>query len=64
MSANLANARLRPRRSEVDRLLADVNKLRTLTGWQRTVSLSEGLNRTCRWIERHLHQFQVSRYAR
>lgn len=38
--------RLRPRASEVDRLLSDNAAVRSLTGWTPRVSLEEGLRRT------------------
>lgn len=38
--------RLRPRASEVDRLLSDNAAVRSLTGWRPRVSLEEGLRRT------------------
>jgi NAD dependent epimerase/dehydratase len=42
--------RLRPLKSEVDRLLCDSNKLRRATNWNPVYSLSEGLLETIRWI--------------
>jgi NAD dependent epimerase/dehydratase len=58
------DTRLRPARSEVDRLLADASKLATLTGWQPRVTMPEGLARTCAWIGRNLSEFELPRYAR
>jgi NAD dependent epimerase/dehydratase len=42
--------RLRPPKSEVERLLADASKARKLVGWQSEVSLDEGLDRTIAWL--------------
>ena len=42
--------RLRPQRSEVERLLADTTLIRSLTGWEPRVSLREGLARTIEWF--------------
>ena len=42
--------RLRPERSEVERLLASNELVRTLTGWEPAVSLDEGLRRTVGWF--------------
>jgi NAD dependent epimerase/dehydratase len=42
--------RLRPGRSEVERLLGDPSKIRSLTGWQPQIPLSEGLARTVAWF--------------
>lgn len=42
--------RLRPKESEVMRLVCDATKLRERTGWQPQVSRSEGLSRTIKWF--------------
>jgi len=56
--------RLRPEKSEVNRLLADVTLMRELTGWQSQVPFKVGLEKTVRWIEKNLEQFDVDSYAR
>lgn len=48
-------ARLRPGASEVERLLGDATLLRSLTGWEPRVSLSEGLSRTIEWFRDPTH---------
>jgi len=42
--------RLRPERSEVERLVADTTLMRELTGWEPAVSLDDGLARTVEWF--------------
>jgi len=42
--------RLRPARSEVERLLSDNALAQTLTGWEPRVALRDGLNRTIEWF--------------
>ncbi len=42
--------RLRPEKSEVERLLASNALVRELTGWEPAVSLDEGLRRTVAWF--------------
>jgi NAD dependent epimerase/dehydratase len=42
--------RLRPGKSEVERLLSDNSVVRSLTGWAPAVSLREGLARTVAWF--------------
>ncbi|KJK55262.1 SDR family NAD(P)-dependent oxidoreductase [Saccharothrix sp. ST-888] len=54
--------RLRPTGSEVERLLSDNTKARTLTGWQPQVTLEEGLAATSRWIADNLAAFAPGRY--
>lgn len=56
-------ARIRPERSEVNRLIADVSRMTALTGWRRAVSFRDGLARTYAWIARNLHAFDPDRYA-
>ncbi|MGK4583032.1 SDR family NAD(P)-dependent oxidoreductase [Kitasatospora sp. HPMI-4] len=54
--------RLRPSGSEVERLLSDNTKARTLTGWAPRVSLDEGLAATSRWVADNLAAFAPGRY--
>ena len=56
--------RIRPEKSEVNRLLADNRKIASLTGWKSEVSFQEGLTRTVDWISRNLNYFDVDRYAK
>lgn len=55
--------RLRPQKSEVDRLLCDASLLKKLTGWQATHTLEKGLEITAKWVERHLTDFRSCGYA-
>jgi len=54
--------RLRPGKSEVQRLISDNSLARDRLGWQPTVSLHDGLSRTILWISEHLHLYQSGRY--
>lgn len=56
-------SRLRPAASEVNRLLADVSKMRNLTDWKPQVSFKEGLSRTAAWIGTNLDRFRPQVYA-
>ena len=56
--------RLRPEKSEVNRLLADNRLLRELTGWQSRVPFREGLTQTTDWIQNNLDHFDPARYTR
>lgn len=42
--------RIRPKESEVERLLCDNSLIRELTGWEPAVSLEEGIQRTIEWF--------------
>lgn len=56
--------RIRPEKSEVNRLLADTSKMLHLTGWKSNVPFRDGLIRTVDWIERNIVYFDVDRYAK
>ncbi len=43
--------RVRPAKSEVERLLSNPGKMRALTGWKADISLDEGLARTVEWMK-------------
>jgi NAD dependent epimerase/dehydratase len=45
--------RVRPEKSEVERLLADNSKARKLVGWSPRVNLDRGLKMTIEWIKDH-----------
>ena len=55
--------RIRPEKSEVNRLLADANRLKSLTGWVPQVKFKNGLEKTAAWIRNNLHHFDPNRYV-
>ncbi len=55
--------RVRPERSEVDRLLADNSRAGRVLGWQPTVSLEEGLERTIAWVKQHQQRYPADVYT-
>lgn len=55
-------ARVRPSRSEVNRLLADNRLAKETLGWEPRVSLEEGVKRTVAWIAAHMNRFQIGKY--
>jgi len=55
-------SRMRPEKSEVMRLLSDNRLARERLGWQPTVSLQEGLQRTITWIKQHLNYYRPDSY--
>ncbi len=57
-------SRIRPEKSEVNRLLADNRLIAELTGWKSAVPFKDGLAKTVAWIEKNLHHFDVGAYAK
>ncbi len=55
--------RVRPESSEVDRLLADVDKARRLLDWRPRVPLEDGLRATIEWIAGHQGRYRPDDYA-
>lgn len=55
--------RVRPATSEVERLVADSSKARTLLGWHPRIDLAEGLHRTIDWMRGHLREFRVEQHV-
>jgi NAD dependent epimerase/dehydratase len=54
--------RLRPIKSEVERLFSDSSKAKKLLGWQPKTSLKEGIEKTIRWFERNLERYKGDIY--
>lgn len=54
--------RIRPEKSEVNRLCADNKKAFEIAGWEGKYSLDEGLKETIRWIEHNLQCFKTDIY--
>jgi nucleoside-diphosphate-sugar epimerase len=54
--------RLRPPDSEVERLVADITKAKTLLGWEPEVDLDEGLRRTIEWLTGSLDEYKPTIY--
>lgn len=54
--------RLRPEKSEVERLLGSAEKMRALTGWGPAYTFEQGLAETVAWIREHLDGYKVDQY--
>ena len=54
--------RLRPDKSEVNRLLCDASSLRSMTDWKPAYSLEQGLRETSDWIRAHPGSFRAGIY--
>jgi len=54
--------RLRPEKSEVQRLLSDNRAAGELIAWQPEISFEDGLRHTIAWVEDHLSLYSPDRY--
>lgn len=54
--------RLRPEKSEVNRLLGDNTKIMQLTDWRMQYTFEEGIAETIAWIREHMDQYKVDCY--
>ncbi len=54
--------RLRPEKSEVNRLLADNTKIKELTDWRPEYTLDAGLEETINWIKGNMRHFKTDIY--
>ncbi len=53
--------RLRPEKSEVERLICEAQKIKTL-GWEGKISLKEGLQLTCQWMKDNHKSYKAGIY--
>jgi NAD dependent epimerase/dehydratase len=58
----VAASRLRPEKSEVQRLLSDNQLAHTRLGWQPQVPLQQGLAQTIEWVKKHLDLYRPEIY--
>ncbi|MDR7857545.1 NAD-dependent 4,6-dehydratase LegB [Tissierella sp.] len=54
--------RLRPEKSEVNRLLGSNEKIKRLTSWEPKYSLEQGLIETIEWIKSNLDKYKIDIY--
>lgn len=55
-------SRLRPDRSEVQRLLSDPGRAKAELGWVSKVSLEDGLRRTIQWVSEHRDRYAPGKF--
>lgn len=56
--------RLRPEKSEVERLWCDNTKAKKLCGWEPVIPLKKGLEQTINWISNNKNSFKSNLYNR
>jgi dTDP-glucose 4,6-dehydratase len=54
--------RIRPEKSEVERLICDSHKAKHLLGWEPKVTLEEGLERTVEWFKHNWQRYKADVY--
>ncbi len=54
--------RIRPEKSEVNRLWADNTKIKELTGWAPNYNIDQGLAETIEWIKNNLQHYKTDIY--
>ena len=54
--------RLRPEKSEVNRLLGANGKIKELTGWSPKYSLQRGIRETIQWMEQNMEAYKADIY--
>ena len=54
--------RLRPEKSEVNRLLGSNEKLKRLTDWKQRYTFSEGIAETIAWMKEHMDAYKPDIY--
>lgn len=59
----VANERLRPEKSEVNRLVANNQLALELLGWRPSVSLTAGIVRTIEWMDQHRSMYRPEDYV-
>jgi NAD dependent epimerase/dehydratase len=63
ISIESESERLRPEKSEVERLLADSTLARKILGWEPTTTLEAGLQITLDWMKTHLDRYRSGVYT-
>lgn len=54
--------RVRPAKSEVERLWGDNTKIKSLTNWSPSYSFSEGIGETVDWIKQNMDRYKIDIY--
>jgi nucleoside-diphosphate-sugar epimerase len=59
---SLDKARVRPPKSEVERLCCDYSKAKRLLGWEPKITFEEGLQKTIQWMSANIDSYKTGLY--
>jgi len=62
LKVKVDSKRIRPEKSEVQRLVCDYSKAHNLTGWEPHYTLEEGLEKTIDWLKENLEIYKEGIY--
>jgi len=62
LNIEVESKRIRPRKSEVQRLVCDYSKAQNLTGWQPRYTLEESMEQTINWFRNNLYIYKDQIY--
>ena len=62
IKTKIENKRVRPEKSEVQRLVCDYSRAHDLTGWEPRYTLEEGLEKTINWYRENLNIYKEGIY--
>lgn len=62
LKIEIDDQRIRPEKSEVERLLCDSSKAKELTGWEPRHTLEAGLKETVAWLKNHMEYYKPDIY--
>jgi len=62
LKVSVDSKRIRPEKSEVQRLVCNYSKARNLTGWKPCYTLEEGLEKTIAWFKENLEIYKDENY--
>ena len=54
--------RIRPVKSEVERLWCDNRKAKRMLGWEPSISFDKGLEKTIQWVTTHMNMYKANLY--
>ncbi len=55
--------RVRPEKSEVERLFSDSGKAKELFGWNPKIDIEKGIKKTISWMERNIDKYKQEIYS-